>query len=266
MQECGYPTQNETQMTIILGFRTIPHARTSMSSTKESGALPLGAVRTADGQVVVPASRRADGSVRKPIRIRQGYVPQDEVPAYKTVAQRVRVEVARSFLLRCWLQVDSVNGINRCMDARACRDASKRRNVQRKVVIPAAVPPSRGRPHNSEVARHDRGSREPRARDTNAHAEVAPAAAAAASAETSGADEPQQLKRQLTKINKQLKEIAKLEAADPSSLSAQQQQKIARKPTLQQDKSQIIATLNGATVTRSGGSGAGRRPKVAISL
>jgi hypothetical protein len=56
--------------------------------------LPLGAVRPADGDVVVPASRRADGSTRKPIRIRQGYVPQDEVPKYKTVAQRVRPAVA----------------------------------------------------------------------------------------------------------------------------------------------------------------------------
>lgn len=55
-----------------------------------SKLLPLGAVCTEEGEVVVPASRRADGSVRKPIRIRQGYVPQDEVPKYKTVAQRVR--------------------------------------------------------------------------------------------------------------------------------------------------------------------------------
>lgn len=55
-----------------------------------SDRLPLGAVRTESGEVVVPASRRADGSERKPIRIRQGYVPQDEMPKYKTVAQRVR--------------------------------------------------------------------------------------------------------------------------------------------------------------------------------
>ncbi|RLN91516.1 hypothetical protein BBJ28_00016708 [Nothophytophthora sp. Chile5] len=219
-----------------------------MSTTKESGAIPLGAVRTADGQVVVPASRRADGSVRKPIRIRQGYVPQDEVPAYKTVAQRAKraAEGGES----------SGSGVDAVVDDLSLDKLSLDRQQ---------VPPSRGRPHNSEVARHDRGSRESPAYDTNAHAEVAPAAAAAASAETSGADEQQQLKRQLTKINKQLKEISKLEAAQPSSLSAQQQQKIARKPTLQQDKSQIIAALNGATVTKSGGSG-GRRPKVAISL
>lgn len=39
-------------------------------SEEEVKQLPLGAVRTAGGQVVVPASRRADGSTRKPIRIR----------------------------------------------------------------------------------------------------------------------------------------------------------------------------------------------------
>lgn len=72
-------------------------------SAKDS-RLPLGAVRTADGEVVVPASRRADGSTRKPIRIRQGYVPQDEVPKYKTVAQRVRQDNAISAPLRlAWL-------------------------------------------------------------------------------------------------------------------------------------------------------------------
>lgn len=55
-----------------------------------SSRMPSDAVRTTDGQVVVPESRRADGSVRKAIRIRAGYVPQEEVPRYKTVAQRVR--------------------------------------------------------------------------------------------------------------------------------------------------------------------------------
>jgi hypothetical protein len=51
--------------------------------------LPSGFVKTEEGEVVIPSSRRADGSMRKPIRIRQGYIPQDEIPKYKTVAQRV---------------------------------------------------------------------------------------------------------------------------------------------------------------------------------
>jgi hypothetical protein len=59
--------------------------------------LPLGAVRGDDGAVVVPESRRADGSVRKAIRIRQGYVPQDEVAKYKPIGQRVWPSLFLSF-------------------------------------------------------------------------------------------------------------------------------------------------------------------------
>ncbi|GLE11643.1 hypothetical protein PINS_up024192 [Pythium insidiosum] len=58
-------------------------------------SLPLGAVRTDDGQVVIPSSRRADGSMRKQIRVRQGYVPQDEVPKYKPIGQRLREQAQR---------------------------------------------------------------------------------------------------------------------------------------------------------------------------
>jgi hypothetical protein len=68
----------------------------------------------------------------------------------------------------------------------------------------------------------------------------------------------------LTKINKQLKEIAKLEDAEAPSLSTQQEQKLARKSTLQQQRNEIIAELNGATVTRS--SGSATRTRVAINL
>ncbi|KDO28238.1 hypothetical protein SPRG_06287 [Saprolegnia parasitica CBS 223.65] len=54
----------------------------------EARRLPLGAVAKDDGSVVVPESRRADGSVRKEIRIRKGYVPQDEQPVYRPRGRR----------------------------------------------------------------------------------------------------------------------------------------------------------------------------------
>ncbi|KAF0750653.1 hypothetical protein AaE_006633 [Aphanomyces astaci] len=50
--------------------------------------LPLGAVESEDGKVVIPPSARADGSVRKEIRVRQGFVPQDEQPMYRPRALR----------------------------------------------------------------------------------------------------------------------------------------------------------------------------------
>ncbi|KAI3702861.1 hypothetical protein L6452_28614 [Arctium lappa] len=42
-----------------------------------------------EGERIVGATRRPDGSLRKPIRIRVGYVPQDEVSVYKSKGSQV---------------------------------------------------------------------------------------------------------------------------------------------------------------------------------
>ncbi|KAG1699134.1 hypothetical protein DVH05_014051 [Phytophthora capsici] len=204
-------------------------------SAKED-RLPLGAVRTADGQVEVPASRRADGSTRKPIRIRQGYIPQDEVPKYKTVAQRRREQEAK----RAQADKDAVNEIP--MDKLSLKQEAP-------ATKESDVAPHRGHEQERRLPAKDTNDRD--AKDAGVSV---------------GDDHKQQLKRQLTKINKQLKDIAKLEDAQRDSLTAQQKQKVARKLTLQQQRNEIIAELNGATVTRGSNSTTGSRPKVAISL
>ena len=37
-----------------------------------------------DGERVIPGSRRPDGTFRKEIRVREGYLPQDEVMKYQS--------------------------------------------------------------------------------------------------------------------------------------------------------------------------------------
>ncbi|KAE9048131.1 hypothetical protein PR003_g733 [Phytophthora rubi] len=215
-----------------------------MSATKNS-QLPLGAVRTAAGEVVVPASRRADGSTRKPIRIRQGYVPQDEVPKYKTVAQRRREQEAKR------VAEEKASG-----DAAADELSLDKLSLEHK--RETKVERERPRTGGDRAPRQERGRRQSPPDDATA--------LRGPSAGESSTGDQQQLKRQLTKINKQLKDIAKLQDAETSSLTAQQKQKIEQKAALQQQRNEIIAELNGATVTRSSASTTGPRPKVAISL
>ncbi len=39
-----------------------------------------------EGEKVIPASKRADGSLRPERRVREGYVPQEEQPIYQSRA------------------------------------------------------------------------------------------------------------------------------------------------------------------------------------
>lgn len=60
-----------------------------------------------EGERILAPTRRPDGTLRKPIRIRAGYVPQDEVAIYQSKGSRVRPFLAY-FLLDFHLHIHYV--------------------------------------------------------------------------------------------------------------------------------------------------------------
>ncbi|XP_010926441.1 partner of Y14 and mago [Elaeis guineensis] len=97
-----------------------------------------------EGERILAPTRRPDGTLRKPIRIRAGYVPQDEVAIYQS----------KGALLRKGLQPDVPPGYDPALDAKPKTKSAKRNERKKEKRHQAALASSteKGKNLDSEQA------------------------------------------------------------------------------------------------------------------
>ncbi|DBA04143.1 TPA: LOW QUALITY PROTEIN: hypothetical protein N0F65_004251 [Lagenidium giganteum] len=226
------PKANIAILTPTDATAAAPARRSGPLTAAAAGLLPHGAVQTKDGDVVIPGTRRADGSMRKAVRIRKGYVPQEEVPRYKPIGQRRREEEAKRLE-----ESRAAKG-----DAAAVQLAGSMGKMTIDSKGSARSDQQEDAPHNKDDSKQMIATGD----EIQTRTQQTQAAASGPS--------PAELKQELTKLNKTLKEIAKIEQkhqSEGAELSSHEKRKLGHKSDVQERRASVVAQLNGADVRQT---------------
>jgi partner of Y14 and mago protein len=117
-----------------------------MPTVESSAVSKSGIATTASGERHIPSSRRADGSVRKEIRVRPGYRPPEDVEVYKNRA-------SEAWKNRGAAGVPGAEGLKSDQDAAkgsaAANKNAKRREARKKAAAAAQAEPEGQRPEDT---------------------------------------------------------------------------------------------------------------------
>ncbi|CAM9964200.1 unnamed protein product, partial [Ascophyllum nodosum] len=188
--------------------------------------VPIGAVVKENGDVVIPATQRPDGTWRKERRLRAGYVPQDEVQAYESKGTQHQKFMANR--LPPGMAPDSAEEAKPLTAAQKKNQARAAARKAKKAAERAAASASDGGVDAREV-----GVGEAAAALENVKVSVGGGGNEAGPGEegSGSADAAKKVKA----LNKKIRQVEDLEAkvaAGEVVPSEEQRQKLARKPAL----------------------------------
>ncbi|EAA11365.4 AGAP005936-PA [Anopheles gambiae str. PEST] len=208
----------------------------------------------------IPATQRPDGTWRKPRRVRDGYVPQEEVPLYESKGK----QFAQKPALPPGLSPEVVQKAKEKRERerlRQAREEQQRKEQQNKKQQAGALPPGvlavdggavggnndKQKPGAKQPQQHTKSSQQKSttaaaaAVSNNSDSTVDELASALASgAQLAGADAQQlEVAKKLRKLRKKIREIeaieTKLRSTDGPKLDKDQLEKVKRKPDILQE-------------------------------
>lgn len=201
-----------------------------MSRTPASAA---GIVTAKDGERVVAASRRADGSVRKEIKIRPGYVPPEDVARYAN-AKVESTKLPDGYVVG--LGVVGKNKKNAAFGAPVQeaepKSKSAKKNEKRK------AKKREGGGEDGEDDHEDNVAEEP----SSTKAEPTPSVAPASGAAAAPSEDPAKQLRNLKKKLGQAQELKAKKAAG-ESLLPEQEAKVAKVAEMEAEVADLEAKL-----------------------